>query len=112
MPFFYFMLLTQGSTQNSYVCSNLIRNRTIFELLDILYSRSAFIRGAAKSFTFLKSKAKVKSYSNHGNIIRTGITCKKNFLLKSIEFSIPLKYSATCYKPRAKLFLVTRPPTC
>ena len=44
----------------------------------------------------------------HGAIIRTGITCKKIPLTKSIEFGMALKYSATRFKQKAEIFLVTR----
>ena len=43
---------------------------------------------------------------------RTGIKCKKIPLQKFIEFDMALKKSATRYKQKAKVFLVTRPPTC
>ena len=49
---------------------------------------------------------------NHGTIIRTGITCKKIPLEKSIEFDMALKWSATRYKQETEIFVVTRPPTC
>ena len=38
--------------------------------------------------------------------MRTGITCNKIPLQKSIEFDIPLKQSATRYKQKQKDFLV------
>ena len=47
----------------------------------------------------------------HGAIIRTGITGKKIPLYKSIEFGMPLKESATRYKQKIEIFLVTRPST-
>ena len=50
--------------------------------------------------------------SNHGTIMRTGITCKKIPLQKSIEFGMGLKQSATYYKQNPEIFVVTRPPTC
>ena len=49
---------------------------------------------------------------NHGTIIRTAISCGKIPLQKSIEFGMVLKYSATRYKQKTEIFLVTRPPTC
>ena len=48
----------------------------------------------------------------HGTIMRTGITCKKIPLSKSIEFGIALKWSATHYKQKTEIFLITRPATC
>ena len=44
------------------------------------------------------------------NIIRTGTTCKKIPLQKSIEFGMALKYSAF-FKQKTGIFLVTRSPT-
>ena len=44
-------------------------------------------------------------------MIRTGITSKKISLKKSIEFGMALKQSATRYKQKTEIFLVTRPPT-
>ena len=45
-------------------------------------------------------------------LIRTGITCKKVPLEKSIEFGMASKSSATRYKQKTEIFLVTRPQTC
>ena len=41
---------------------------------------------------------------NHGIITRTGITCKKIPLQKSIEFGMALKQSTTHYKKKQKYF--------
>ena len=40
-----------------------------------------------------------------------GITCKKIPLEKFIDFSMPLKQSATHYKQKTETFFVTRQPT-
>ena len=50
--------------------------------------------------------------SYHGTIIRTEITCKEIPLQVSIEFGMALKQSATRYKQKTEIFLITRLPTC
>ena len=70
-------------------------------------------------FELSQLRSKTNNYSHHdegsfyfGTIIRTRITCKKIPLLKSIEFGITLKKSATHNKQKVKIFLATRPLTC
>ena len=51
-------------------------------------------KGLKFSFNFeTKDKilAEIHNLYNHGTFIRTGITCQKILLQKSIEFDIPLK---------------------
>ena len=50
------------------------------------------------------SECKPTRWSNHGTIIRTGITCKKIPLQKSIEFAMALKLSTTRYKQKKQKY--------
>ena len=66
-----------------------------------------FLRILCKIFrnTFFIEHLQVTA-SDYGTILRTGITCKKIPLQKSIELGMDLKWSTTRYKQKTEYFLL------
>ena len=114
VPNFLFVELKAFNTKR-----NLVSPRNIHVQLIPVASNSLFIplfkyschETVIKSLNVLYISIE-RNLSRHMFMRGTGIICKKIILLKSAEFGMALKWSATRCKQKTEIFLVTRPPTC